>query len=219
MDGVNGQGIILNAGLLFAGSAENQLEQQKAAARGYETSPTAGDFPVQGDLELEMAVDVRAHEGGHEANQALTEALLRQRIAEQRQQLREMREAFDLRHPVDEYQSTPGLPNQTTATSSYPEGFNFAVQLTADWQLPERIESYLVTVPVGTTLAVMKLGDRYINVYNGAATTAAQTFSNTGLGIILHEDDDRLLLLAGTLTAGPTHFELMGFAHEIWGNA
>jgi len=211
--------ITLNSGQLYSSlTASHGEEGSPEAARGYETSPTAGDFPVQGDLEVEMSVDVRAHEGGHEAKQALTEALLRQRIAEQRQALREMREAFDLRHPVDEYVSTPGLPGQTTASSSYPEGFNFAVQLTADWTLPERIESYLISIPVGTTLAIMKLGDRFINIYNGAATTAAQTFTGTGLGIIIKENDDRLLLLAGTLTAGPTHFEIMGFAHEIWGN-
>jgi hypothetical protein len=39
------------------------------------------------------------------------------------------------------------------------------------------------------------------------------------VGCILNQDDDRLLLMNGVLTQGPTHFELTGYAHELYGNA
>lgn len=219
---LNLKDITLNGGALFSGLADVNEQTQTQAARGVATSPSHGGLPSeQGGLEAQFAVDIRATEqGGHHSNQPSQEmAMLHNRIAELRRQLREQREAFDLRHPVDEYESSFGLPAQGTITGAYPDGVTGVVQLTADWTIPERIESYIVTIPVGTTLAVMKLGNRMIGIYQGTATTGIQTFQGTGLGVILNEDDDRLLLLGGTLTAGPTHFELMGFAHEIWGNA
>jgi hypothetical protein len=45
------------------------------------------------------------------------------------------------------------------------------------------------------------------------------TNSFNGLGIILTRDDDRVMAMTGPLTTGPTHFELMGYADEIYGNA
>jgi hypothetical protein len=54
---------------------------------------------------------------------------------------------------------------------------------------------------------------------SGDSAESPATVVMDGLGIILSRDDDRLLLLQGTLNNGPTHFELMGYADEIWGNA
>jgi hypothetical protein len=49
------------------------------------------------------------------------------------------------------------------------------------------------------------------------ALTEPYTGHIDGIGIILSQDDDRLMLLNGVLTTGPTHFELMGFADAIFG--
>lgn len=212
--------------------------------------------------------------------------LARQAVAQERL----ARQSFDISHPVDEYISSDGIPNQTP-TSEFGQTFDVALELTRTWDLPERIESYLVTIPIGTVVAWLKLADRWISLYGAAGTitqpavpgsTVAQqntnsfpvqvvitggtitavvvngvtvgagagtytvpaygsisitysaaptwvwsvaptnqplTFTENGLGLILNQNDDRLLLLNGALTQGPTHFELMGFAHEIYGNA
>lgn len=57
----------------------------------------------------------------------------------------------------------------------------------------------------------------WVNANSALIVPQLVTISN--VGVILNEDDDRLLLMTGAQTGGPTHFELMGFAHEIWGNA
>lgn len=270
-------------------------------------------------------------------------------------QERVARLAFNHTHPVDEYQSTPGIP---APDGSYP-GWAYNVQVQPTWEVPERIESLIATIPAGATACIAKLGDRWIDLlslansasddnlgiaqeqvssptltgtsfvwvnttgqpvlptgfrafftadavvanrfgviqYHDAAgnilvssqyTTAvvasttiawnafigasqsnsasgfatvplpsdvmippggnftlsvanedvadtlsqieleyqansplnnSATVSFNGLGIVLNRDDDRLMLLNGVLLNGPTHFELMGYADEIWGNA
>jgi hypothetical protein len=72
------------------------------------------------------------------------------------------------------------------------------------------------------TVGAMDPGDQLENIvlaFQQNQLTQAQTVILNDLGIILNRSDDRLMLLQGTLTAGPTHFELMGYADEIWGNA
>jgi hypothetical protein len=199
---------------------------------------------------------------------------------------RTARITFDKTHPVDEYISSPGVP-QPNANFA---GYQYAVQLQPTYEMPECIESIIVTVPAGAQSAIMKLADRWIPVYttpfvatpavpastvaqendapypvlvivSGGTVTAVtvngqqvgtgdgsyevpagqaiaitytvaptwawfyiplqspQTFSFLGLGLILNQDDDRFLLMTGSITAGPTHFELMGHADEIYGNA
>ena len=130
--------------------------------------------------------------------------------------------AFDRTHPVDEYISSPGIPGPNSA-DSVPAPYTLGVQLTPTWEIPERIDSILVTVPAGVTCAALLLGDRVIGLYGSATAAAAlpepTTYSFEPVGMILNRDDNRLLALIGTPTIGPTHFELMGFADEIYGNA
>jgi len=146
--------------------------------------------------------------------QYMREQFARQTLAMERM----ARRLFDLSHPVDEYQSTPGIPQQWPGGNLAGQ-FPYAVQLTPSWELPEKIESILWTIPVGITAAWAKLSDRWISLYGGAATTEPVSGQLINLTIILNRDDDRLLLMAGTPPAGPCHFELMGMADEIYGNA
>jgi hypothetical protein len=251
-----------------------------------------------GDLQKQMGASVLERAGGfshpekNEREYAL-ELFARQTVANERL----ARAAFDRQHPVDEYISSDGIPNQVT-TSEFGATFDAVIQITRMWDLPERISSFIVGLPVGTTTAWLKLADRWIPLYGGPSVavttpavpatgvaqqnpnpfpvqvvitpngatitnvsvngitvgTAAGTYtvpafgsisiaytvatpiwvwstspvplvtpllvqSQTDLGIVLFQDDDRLLLLNGTLTAGPTHFELTGYADEIYGNA
>lgn len=154
------------------------------------------------DIDFESPF-TEAHESGFaEANHAHIQTAI---LAHHARLLdRISRTLFDKTHPVDEYQSSQGA-------------FPATMELTANYRIPERIETYLVTLPAGTTNALMKLADRWITVYNGAALAASQTFNGIGLGIILNEDDDRLLTITPTPVNGPCHFELCGWADQLYG--
>jgi hypothetical protein len=183
------------------------------------TSPSHGRLISQyGNVEAETSTS--PPETGRITVQKTAGQYIAEELARHRAHLTRIeRQAFNKTHPVDEYISTPGVPAAGSVTAAWPFTVTASVELQPTWQMPERIDAYLVCLPVGTTLAVMALGDRYIVIYSGSALTAVTTYSYQGLGIILTEDDNRVLLLAGTLTAGPTHFELMGYADEVWGNA
>lgn len=122
--------------------------------------------------------------------------------------LRGMRNRFDHSHPVDEYQSTTGVPT----------GGRLDIQPTYD--IPERIESILAVIPIGVQAATLQLGDRIFSLLGAAApTTVATIVSLNGLGIIIGQSDERVLLMSPVPAAGPTHIELMGWADELFGNA
>jgi hypothetical protein len=83
-------------------------------------------------------------------------------------------------------------------------------------------------IPPGGTFQLVGVAatsaDQFTNVdltFNSEAGSLAQpaTVLLDGMGMILDQDDDRFMLIGGTLTGGPTHFELMGYADEIYGNA
>ena len=175
-------------------------------------------LPGTAQLDREFTVP---HETG-QSREVSPGVLLASEIRALRQEMiRQARSQFDISHPVDEYISSPGLPSVSTG-DEVPPPYTSGVLLQRTWDLPERIESVIVTLPVGCTSAILKLADRWINVFPNQTAAAAlvnsYTYVQHGLGIILNQDDDRLLLMTGNLTAGPVHFELMGFAHEIYGN-
>jgi hypothetical protein len=135
---------------------------------------------------------------------------------------RQARQNFDHSHPVDEYISSLGID----AINNWDGApWTSAVIVQPTWDMPERIESIVVGLPVGCTNAVIKLGDRWIpaHPHPGTPITASDTVAPRivldGHGFLIDQNDDRLLLMTGTLTAGPTHFELMGYANQIWGVA
>src|SRR5882724_388187 len=122
--------------------------------------------------------------------------------------VRGMRARFDHSHPVDEYQTTTGVPS----------GGRLDIQPTYD--LPERNESILAVIPIGVQTATLQLGDRIFSLLNAAAPiTAAAVINLQGLGIIIGQSDERVLTLNPVPAAGPVHIELMGWADEIFGNA
>lgn len=85
-------------------------------------------------------------------------------------------------------------------------------EIQPDFATECRIESILVSLPVGITLALLELGrERQIILYSGAATTVQTLVNFRDLGIIVSENDRRLLTLAGVMTTG-FHIELMGHA-------
>lgn len=297
------------------------------------TSPTNGGLPMGGPLLRQSAASPYPPTGIKTVEQTQAEYYIEQLARQATAQERLLRILFDKTHPVDEYISSLGLPQPGNYDGAPYTGF---VQLTRTWDMPERIESLIYTIPAGATSAVAKLGDRWINLMPAptaasvltlqnsgivatpgaggviatvtvtgpalysvatelqnivagtvndnyglfaqallkftypydAADTAVQTYppvivsvasattsikleaiaadatgtysggivvtpqavtqspllapySNSfdGLGIVLDQDDDRFMLLQGTLSAGPTHFELMGFADEIYGAA
>jgi hypothetical protein len=183
------------------------------------TSPSQGYVSEGGGLLEQSAVSVFEETGAVSNAATDNRTYARQMwLRMVKAQERTARLAFDQSHPVDEYQWTQGIPQNPAAA---PAPYTAAIQLTASWEVPERIESIIATVPVGATAAIVKLADRWINIHpnTGTALTAPATVSYLGLGIILNRDDDRLLLFEGTITAGPCGLELMGFADEVYGNA
>jgi hypothetical protein len=258
-------------------------------------------LPVQGNLSEELSVDIRPKEskGGTigEGDVSLERMILNTQLRNAQDKIREQRARFDYQHPVDEYIYSWGFPASNTATFEGGYSWSGSIMVQRAWDMPEKIESFIAVLPVGTVFAVAKLGDRYIPVYppageavgtpvtpavpastipvqnandypvnvtisagtltavtvNGVvvgstdgtylvpaagtisvtytvaptwvwtdaaqAVTAPLTISKDGIGAILGQDDDRVLLIQGAFTAGPCGFELMGFADEIWGNA
>lgn len=114
------------------------------------------------------------------------------------------RQAFDISNPVDEFQSS-----SFDATNSF-EWF-------ADYEIPEQITGIVVSLPVGITSALLTLGQRYIPLYNGAATTVQTVVNLRGLTMILGRSDRRIISVTGAPTT-PFHVELMGHAFERTGD-
>lgn len=106
---------------------------------------------------------------------------------------------FDYTHPVDEYapQGIPG-PVQTLTIQS-------------DYDMPERIETILVVVPVGATSALLQLGQRSMQLYSGAALASPLTIVMPVHGVIINSDDPRILTFVGTITSQP-YLGLTGYA-------
>jgi hypothetical protein len=123
------------------------------------------------------------------------------------EQQRMSRKLFDYQRPVDEYQSTNGWPN------------NGIMELQSTYEMPEMIEHIAASLPIGITSAVLQLGDRYIGLYAGAATTT-QLLIGIYFGAVLSRDDMRQLIMApAALGVGPVHIGLSGWADEVFGNA
>jgi hypothetical protein len=110
--------------------------------------------------------------------------------------------AFDYTHPVDEY-GPNGSANSVVITNQ--------VNVQPDYDMPERIEHLAYVLPLGTTTALIVLGSRAIQVYNGPALTTIIASTLFVGGIILGSDDLRQLNLTGTLTSAP-YLGLTGFA-------
>lgn len=99
------------------------------------------------------------------------------------------RQNFDSSNPVDEC-VTSALPVLSPVT------------IMRDYDIPERIESITVLLPVGITSATLQLGTRFLPLYSGVATTLITPVNFTGLGIIISPDDVRQLTFVGTATSG-----------------
>lgn len=106
---------------------------------------------------------------------------------------------FDTSHPVDEY-GPPGSPNAVVVST-------FTIQ--PDYDMPERIENICYSIPVGTTLATLQLGQRLIVLYQGAAL-AAPLVSFIAAGCILNSDDPRIYSSTGS--TGTPYIGLSGYA-------
>jgi hypothetical protein len=114
------------------------------------------------------------------------------------------RQNFDVSNPVEEY--------QTSATPVVSP-----ITLMRNYDIPERIESFLVLLPVGITSATLQLGDRFMQLYQGAATAVVTLVTASNLGIILSPDDVRQLTFVGAATSGASVF-LFGHCLEREGN-
>lgn len=115
--------------------------------------------------------------------------------------MRIFRQLYQKARPVDEYYSGPVEGTQ---------------QIQPDYNL-ERIECILAFVPVGTTAMSLQLGERTIPLYAGGALTASQVLTLPNLGLILTENDKRIITLTGT-TSNPTYVGLMGHVLERTGH-
>lgn len=191
-------------------SLQDRIEAVGADTHTPRMSPSQGKLVDQGPLEEEMADSVLFTGEQHiqgEADPTTQRALaFAHHIQEMHQAtLRMERKLFEYAHPVDEYISSPGAPAQNP------------IIWQPTWEHPEKIEHILYSFPVGTTSAILTLGDRIIPLYAGAALTTALTNDITIGGIILGRSDARFLTLLPL--AGPFHIELCGYADEIWGNA
>lgn len=173
-------------------------------------SPSHDGLVKQGPLSEEMGASVlfvgeEAQQGEHDPTTQRALAFAHHIQEMHMATLRMERKLFEYAHPVDEYISSPGAP------ASNP------VIWQPTWEHPEKIEHILYSLPIGTTSAILTLGDRIIPLYAGAALTTALTNDLTMGGLILGRDDARFLTLLPL--AGPFHIELCGYADEIWGNA
>jgi hypothetical protein len=131
------------------------------------------------------------------ANQAFTLALTVQRTLE-----RLVRKAYNYANPIDEY-------------ADLPTGFSGRRDIQPDYdQVPERYESILWSLGIGTTTAVLTIGSsRNITLYSGAALTTQLVGSFQNVGIIAGPDDKRFIVTAGAATSAG-HIALMGHCLE-----
>lgn len=176
------------------------------------SSPSFGRLPAQGPLQNESERSIYVSQQGTAAVE-ITEAqfIMHTNAIIARFLKRLHRKAFAYTHPVDEYTPQPGNVAASLQTVT-------PLELTRTWDIPERIESILYSFPTGTTLAVAKLGDRYIVLYSGTATATQTTAVLQGLGMVLSQDDDRFLYVVPA-PSGSIHLELMGYADPVFGDA
>jgi hypothetical protein len=120
--------------------------------------------------------------------------------------IRTNRLVFDASRPVDEY---------LNVIDPQPAG-DYEIQ--PDYAMPIRIGSIFASLPVGITKAVLQLGtERQIILYSGNATTVQTLVNLVGLGIIITDNDRRVLTLTGTSSTG-FHIELAGHVLERYGS-
>lgn len=118
--------------------------------------------------------------------------------------MRIFRQLYQRANPVDEW--VDGMVNAATNQA----------QIQPDYNL-ERIESILAVVPAGVTSMTLTLGQRVIPLYAGAALGASEIVNPTGMGIILTENDKRIINFTGTATQ-PFYCGLMGHVLERTGH-
>ena len=159
---------------------------------------------VQGIRPQGLRGDIQVHEMTDEESE---KTMLRLLFHIRQETIRQNRQLFDHSRPVDEFQ---GIPDPQPAG-------DFEIQ--PNYGITVRIEGILASLPVGVTSAVLTLGrERVIPLYSGAATTVQTLVNLQGLGIMLTENDRRVLTLAGTMTTG-FFINLSGYAFEWSGNA
>lgn len=115
---------------------------------------------------------------------------------DQRQQLQRIsRKLYNWSNPVhEEFVGVSGATLQDGQS-----GF----VIPPNYEIQERIESFLIVLPIGITAANLKLGQAIIPLYSGVATTALTVLNGGGnLGFILDRDSARELQLTGTITSG-----------------
>ena len=135
------------------------------------------------------------------------ETLLRLLFHIRQENIRQNRQLFNHSRPVDTYY---------TAVDPQPAG-DYEIQ--PDYSSTVRIESITASLPVGITSAVLQLGrERIIPLYSGAATTTQILVNLQGLGIMLTDNDRRVLTLTGVSTTG-FFITLAGWVFEWSGNA
>lgn len=117
--------------------------------------------------------------------------------------MRIFRQIYQKARPVDEWQDG-GVPS------------NGVIQIQPDYNL-ERITGAVISLPVGTTSATLALGERSIPLYSGTATTAQTLINLDGMGLILNENDKRILTIQGTTTTN-FYIHLSGFVLERTGH-
>lgn len=103
---------------------------------------------------------------------------------------RQSRKLYDHSNPVDEYESSLGVPASNM------------VEIQPSYEIAERIECIFASLPVGITAATLQLGDRQIVLYNGAATVLQTIVTVQGTGMILNRNDVRRLTFTGAPTTG-----------------
>lgn len=121
---------------------------------------------------------------------ATDEAKLKLATAQLAELKRQSRMLYDHSNPVDEYETSTGQPA------------NGIVTIMPNYEIAERIEAIIASLPVGTTSAVLQLGDRFIVLYSGAATVLQTLVNLQDVGMILNRSDVRQLTIAGVLTTG-----------------
>lgn len=135
------------------------------------------------------------------------ETILRLLFHIRQQNIRQNRQLFDHSRPVDEYTGSP---------DPQPAG-DYEIQ--PNYSSTVRVESILASLPVGITGAVLQLGrERLIPLYSGAATTTQVLVNLQGLGVMLTDNDRRVLTLTGASTTG-FFIALSGWVFEWSGNA
>lgn len=116
---------------------------------------------MSGPLGQQMSTPVYETESGRTVSQEAPPANYWKELFEKQAKLLERlsRQGYDKSHPVDEYISTTGYPENPDNNGVY------RVIITPTWMLPEKIESILYTLPAGTTSAILRLADRRINLF------------------------------------------------------